>query len=795
MKTGTLRYILPFLGLLMAGCVKETLIGPEATEATEAIAEDGSGMTFIILRETDAITRAALSGEGVIAFQPGDRISVFDGMNRNCPFTQTGEIGTDGSASFTGRIGAVSESYLALYPYMSDVESDGDRVGTSGSDDTRHPVFVPREQKAVSGSFDPEAFISVGSSERKSNSVHTITFKNSCALIKFTIPESVGNFIFEKAVLKAGSGLLAGGVGIHPDGTRDWLGPGSDSLVLKGTMRAGDSYYFCSVVHDGSKQDNKPITGLTLKLYNSVSDTTPVFVKSTDADREIKLERNKILDLGTLDITSLPEKNNDWYGSGTTGDPYQLSNEDDLALLIGRLANGADPSYRGLCYRLTDDIDCHGDSLTTSGGRVEFCGVLDGNGHTISNYRTTCYEESYYPGQEIPRYVYRGLFHRVYRATFKDLSLRPADMKSGFKNSNYVSPFIALADGADGRATLFENCHLEGEMNLEFSIYEWGKIQFGGFVGGNHSNDLDFHNCTNDAAFTFSSIPLSDLDEEYVLWNNITSSVEPNTTYYIGGFVGFTYSYNENSTLDFDRCRNKGSISFTLDIPGSIVICSGFLGYGDYGYVYANTYSFTNCVNSGAICTDLEGNSAVYASGFVGFSNIDGNDHDNVGTAYSLAKPRFYNCLNKGSVIAHGNDAHASGFAFYRHKDNTDDDSNQFALCINIGAIEADANDLEAPIRAAIAAGHGTCRWCWWLEEDKNHPVLPCTIDGTAHNCYCYPTINADTPNNRRTGSDGNGGQEIVLDNTNTQWTHKQWLDNTVPWTGGSADFSLDLDF
>lgn len=64
-------------------------------------------------------------------------------------------------------------------------------------------------------------------------------------------------------------------------------------------------------------------------------------------------------------------------GGGTPEDPYLIQSAADLPNLAD------DPDA---VYRLTDDLDLTDLTMSQLGGRVPFTGVLDGAGHTISNY-------------------------------------------------------------------------------------------------------------------------------------------------------------------------------------------------------------------------------------------------------------------------------------------------------------------------------------------------------------------------------------------------------------------------
>ncbi|MBQ0077067.1 MAG: hypothetical protein KBS55_00310 [Bacteroidales bacterium] len=769
--------------LLLAGCAEEPFTAP----APEELAAAENEITFLVQREPDCVSRAVLGSDLGISFQAGDKISIFDGDGINTEFTQYGSIAEDGSTSFRGRVKFTTSSYLALYPYTPGVETDGTMVGIPDTDRTKR-IYIPSEQKAVAGSFDPKAFISVAKSVKTGQNTHKLTFHTACALVKFTIPEEAGDFVFEKAVLKTvTSGLLAGGIGVDKDGIRTWLGTGSGSITLTGAIKAGQSYYICT--------DPRTVEGLSLSLYHYSSDETPFVVKETEATREVTLVRNKVLDLGEIELGTLPEKTAGWYGSGTAADPYQISTLDDLKLFLNRLSD--DSNYRSLCFRLSDDIDCQGDSLQVHNSQPEFCGTLDGNGHCISNYLLTKHVEIY---QGI-KYFY-SLIYRAYGATFKNLVLRPADdMYFKWGDRLRVSFLVGTADEhSSGRATTFDNCRIEGDIRIGFAPNTGSELNFGGLVAMNEADNLVLKNSVNKANIVFNEFRCDDEEQWDNIYDDWTVYFHANATCHIGGFIGWMYCGGKASTTTIDRCRNNGNITFSVDnAEGSVICLGGFIGQGDYAFIFPSTLFVTNCVNAGNL-TIWQGNagSSAYAAGFVAVDKINGHETVEGGGSHyagytTVPEPHFYNNLNKGDITVRGNDAHAAGFVFL------DRAGCKFAICVNTGKISAVNSNGKAPYKAAISSGYGECRWCWWLEADRDHPELSCTLNGSATNCYCYPTLGQDTPNNRRRGVNSSGGQDIVLDQTNSHWTHQQWLDNTVPWTGTSkADGSmksLDLDF
>lgn len=759
-----LRFALLLAACLATACTQEIVETATLTISAQPEA-DGAG--------TAPLTRTVLNEGNGVSFVSTDKLAVFDGTKVR-EFKAL-NVYSDGSAEFSGPITTPQDHYYAVYPSSAGLALEGDKV----------LVRIPNVQTATAGSFDPAANVSIGRTDFTDWYNHKLTLKNVCSLVKFSVPEGKS---YAAAVLMTGSdAVLTGDLFYTMEDVPAFYNADDDyqtaSVTLKGNITGGHWYYIAV----------NPCTlegGFALYFYDSEEALAGGYYATyKNTDKDVTLGRSKILNLGVVEGTGEPYKPQGWYGSGTESDPYLLGTVEDLELFLQRLADDEDPTYRDKFYTLTADIDCGGKALIEDDKEVEFCGTFNGNGHTISNYLPSTNRIPDERGYFVTYYQYRALFHKVYRATFKDLTLRPAALiQASFDLYSYVSPFIALVQYSDSSTTI-EGCRLEGPVEISFNLYENSELVFGGFVADNSCDALYFKNCTNNADFTFSEYRYEEWDEEMHCYEH---TIEDGTNYRIGGFVGEMYCSSKNSTTSFDRCRNNGDITFQQKVAGSEVHCGGFAGYGHDGFAYASTVSFTNCVNSGNITAEPGDDcSSVYSAGFFAFDKVNGKDRDG---KIKLANPRFYNCLNKGSITANGKDAHAAGIAF------CDNRATEFALCVNIGTLSASVpGGTSGPYVAAISCGNGTLNWCWWLEKDKNHPVLKCTLSGKAKNCYCYPTLNADTPNNRRTGSNGKGGKDEVLTEKNTQWTSDQWRNNTVAWTGGSKygqeNNTLDLDF
>ena len=81
-------------------------------------------------------------------------------------------------------------------------------------------------------------------------------------------------------------------------------------------------------------------------------------------------------------------------GTGTAEDPYQIATAEQLLALSAAVNDGSVNGYPGTCFVLTEDIDLSGvawqpighlDIENQNNMSVMFMGVLDGQGHTVSN--------------------------------------------------------------------------------------------------------------------------------------------------------------------------------------------------------------------------------------------------------------------------------------------------------------------------------------------------------------------------------------------------------------------------
>lgn len=194
-------------------------------------------------------TRAAISDNfGSVSWNPSDSISVFDsdsGSGGNKFVTQDGGA----TAVFAGQASDPDGGYYyGVYPYSNSTSLASTVISAS----------LPAVQNAVSGSFDPAAFLMVG----RSASTDKMGFYDALGGIRFTVSESG----YDKVIFSGnGNEPVAGAVVISfgEDGIplcRAASSETSTQISLEGDFNAGDFYYISMVPQSFKK-------GFTLTFY------------------------------------------------------------------------------------------------------------------------------------------------------------------------------------------------------------------------------------------------------------------------------------------------------------------------------------------------------------------------------------------------------------------------------------------------------------------------------------------------------------------------------------------------
>ena len=213
-------------------------------------------------------TKTALEDDFTITWSTDDDITVFPGASAAGVKFDVSETSDGGhNATFTGSA-AASDTYYALSPAQNDATISGGIITAT----------LPTTQTAVSGSFGPEANVSVATA-----SDFVFRFKNVGALVGLTI----GNDGITGVKLEAlGGEVLTGSAVIDPADGSLQSKSGKSYAQLSGSFTNGDTYYF--VVLPGTYSG-----GFRITLYKGAQYTR--FTKSA----EKTIGRNDNLDLGS----------------------------------------------------------------------------------------------------------------------------------------------------------------------------------------------------------------------------------------------------------------------------------------------------------------------------------------------------------------------------------------------------------------------------------------------------------------------------------------------------------------
>ena len=274
------KYILPFMSIAMlmamASCSSSDDEVTEIKEESKLVP-----MTFTATQESNAGTRSALNSDNKVVWQTNDEISVFDGED-NRKFTlidvETGK--------FSGTASSTATSFTAVYPYTEGA--------TLASDGSVSGITLPAEQTATKDSFDPNAalMMAVSTTENKNQ----LEFKNAISLVKVTPKFSCTKIELEAAEgssdILAGKGTLKWNNG---EPTINFTGDTSNKITLTGSITQGNSYYI--VVPTGTLNRMWKIT------FTADDGTNTVYTRY--CSKPLTIERNKIIDLGVFETSSL----------------------------------------------------------------------------------------------------------------------------------------------------------------------------------------------------------------------------------------------------------------------------------------------------------------------------------------------------------------------------------------------------------------------------------------------------------------------------------------------------------
>lgn len=169
-------------------------------------------------------------------------------------------------------------------------------------------------------------------------------------------------------------------------------------------------------------------------------------------------------------------------GAGTEADPYLIGSAQDLIQLAVNVCNHT--TYQGVYFRMTVDVDCgNKDGWLPIGGNTvgnnsdanyvdaSFCGVFDGGGHTVSNWKIN------------EPLWHSGFFGQTIGATIRNLGIESGSIVS---KKSWVGGIVGLAVD-----TTVQNCYSKAEVKIERT---GGTATAGGLIGKAQGN-IKMENC------------------------------------------------------------------------------------------------------------------------------------------------------------------------------------------------------------------------------------------------------------------------------------------------------------
>ena len=398
-------------------------------------------------------------------------------------------------------------------------------------------------------------------------------------------------------------------------------------------------------IKDATKAEYTPQTGETGTVYYRVLVTNTTGGSASTAAGEtitVTVAENEIA-VQAADTSAEPS------GSGTTADPYQIGNADQLMWFAAKVNSSTNKSTSSLCAKLTSDVDLTGKDWVPIGcynsysDYVYYGGTFDGTGHTVSGLTIKNAKQ------------YQALFGYVKGGTVQDLTVK-GSVKTSVKSPSYVAGIVAY-----GETITILNCTSEVDVTATGNGYA------GGIVGTIKGQGSKLDKCINKGNIQgnggFLGGILGNAIGKTIVSNCVNSGIVScnagfkTTAFSVGGIVG---SAADGSTIS--RCGNMGNIRSSVKGTGGIVgrlagTVENSYNLGNVTGVYetggiagassAENSQINSCYNRGEIKGDVPNNTsnASRDKASKGIGGIVGN------TTTAINKVVIKSCYNMGTIV------------------------------------------------------------------------------------------------------------------------------------------------
>lgn len=659
---------------------------------TAAIDEVTLGQTTVTASFADS--RTALDGVKTL-WSAEDKIEV-----NGVEFTLTQGAG-EATATFASNTPlAAAELYTAKYP-----------AGVSA---------IPTTQKAVAGSFDPQAALA----EASGVSADNLLFEHRHALLKLALAA--------------------------PASKVEVLG-----YTLEGALEAEKTYYIAVAAEN--------YEGLTAKVDG---------VEVRSSYNTVALENGQILNLGTL-----PNAAAEATGIRTAADLVAFAAEVAAQIAAEQTPDGGKFKDANGVVNILANIDMKGVAWTPISN---FAGTLEGNNHTIDNlvvedatnvamfknlsdatiqnlvfgkgcsFTITGVKASYAAtvvGQILTGATLKNIktYATVTGGCMMGGICGAADKKGGkilfedcVNSGNVVYPAVpAYANiviggicGQSEKNVFFNNCHNSGSVsNLSNDGNKYNKV--GGIAGG--ASDANMTNCTNTGVVAidvrnsnkiwcggligslYRAIDVSNCSNSGKLQISDKVTLNSNALCQIGGCFGCTEGNTSNANR-WKIYKVSNSSSFTVSISQSSVVNNNTTTFhvgGITGLLSLRDANLEECLNSGDITVKATGSNKISLAGIIGY--VDPNE-DTEKQLYG--NELIYKCENTGAIT-------------FDHKDNE-------IWCYVAGIVGGNHNnEKECTVDGCINRGNVTM-----ASYSKSNPAgIISQAQCNVKNCVNYGTI------------------------------------------------------
>lgn len=303
-------------------------------------------------------------------------------------------------------------------------------------------------------------------------------------------------------------------------------------------------------IKDATKAEYTPQTGETGTVYYRVLVTNTVGGSASTAAGEtitVTVAENEVA------VQAADTNAEEPAGSGTTADPYQIGNADQLMWFAAKVNGSTKKSTSNLCAKLTSDIDLTGKDWTPIGQAtntysdyVAYGGTFDGGGHMVSGLAINNAK------------TYQALFGYVKGGTIQDLTVK-GSVSSSATSSPYAAGIVSY-----GNPVTIKNCTNEVDVTASAKGYAAGVCAYLG-------TGSKMESCANKGS-------VSGYGD------------------YVGGVAGTV----TGSTTTITGCFNHGVVINTGK-PGSMNYCTGGIAGG-----IATGVTVERCGNTGNITSTLK---------------------------------------------------------------------------------------------------------------------------------------------------------------------------------------------